>query len=245
MNKIKILIVEDDAVQSLKMARDLTNFNYQIVGQAKSVDKALALIAQKSPNLVLLDINLTGQAGDRGGIELGKIIREKYRLPFIYITALEDDFTFQQAIRSTHPQNYIVKPYHEKDLFRAIEIAMDTFIQISEPLHEEDFIVVKESNYELNKILLKDILFIESDAELKKIFSISSNKYSVIRATMEELEEKLKGNFFIRIHRSYIINLDYASRYKGSKITIGSKTIPVGDTYKESLHNKLQDRGLF
>ncbi len=242
MDQVKILIVEDDIVQSLKMAQDLKSMNYQVVGRAVNAQKAMELILQESPDLILVDINLTGRPGDYTGIALGKQITEKHALPFIYITAMEDNATFQNAI-SSKPQHYIVKPYRKEELYRAIEIAMLNFVQTAEPATPDDFIVVKDNHY-LRKIFFKDITWIEAAKDLKKIHTTKTNHFAVAWATMEELEEKLKADTFVRIHRSYIVNLDHVSRYKGGYVHILDEKISVGRAYKDNLNQKLEQRNL-
>ena len=176
--------------------------------------------------------------GDRSGIELGKKIRDQHPIPFIFITALEDDTTFQNA-KSSKPQHYIVKPYRKEELYRAIELAMLNFTHVSNPIQQDDFIVVKD-NFHLKKVFFKDITWIEAEGALKKIHTIKANHYETTWATMEELEEKLAGGSFVRIHKSYMVNLDHISQYKIGNVKILNQEIPVGRAYKENLQNRLR-----
>ncbi len=237
MDQVKILIVEDDTIQSLQMSKDLESMNYRVVGMPSSPRKAWELIRHHKPDLALIDINLTGQIGDTSGIELAKQVRNQYPIPFIYITASEDNATFQSA-KMAKPQNYLVKPYRKEELYRAIELAMLNSIQDSHPDPAEDFMVVKD-NMHLKKIYFRDISRIESDGALKKIHTVHSKQFETTWATMEEMEEKLQNSPLVRVHRSHMVNIQHIQRYKGGFVKIMDEEIPVGRVYKDLLQKRL------
>jgi DNA-binding NarL/FixJ family response regulator len=86
-------------------------------------DKALDAIAHPDLDLVLLDINIKGSLS---GIDLGDIIKNKYQLPFVYLTASSDDETLNRA-KSTLPYGYIVKPFNSRDLKVNIDLALHKY----------------------------------------------------------------------------------------------------------------------
>lgn len=116
----KILIIEDEPLIARDLKRIIVNHDYEVAGICHNSDIALDVLATKTYDLVLLDIHLSGT---RNGIELAHIIREKYLKPFIYITSFADRETIQQ-VKTTEPAGYVVKPFNEKDIFSAIEIAL-------------------------------------------------------------------------------------------------------------------------
>ncbi len=113
----KILIVEDEYVIANNIEIILHDAGYSVVGIANSVAKALVLIEQERPDMVLLDIYLKG---NETGIELA-IQLEKIPIPFIYISA-NDNQSVLEAVKVTQPSGYIVKPFREKDVLTALEI---------------------------------------------------------------------------------------------------------------------------
>jgi len=118
-----ILVIEDEAVIAMEIEAALRSLGYRLAGKALNSDKALDLLASTEPDLVLLDIQLKGS---RSGIDLARIIREKYHYPFVFLTAFSDSATLN-SLRDTLPYGYIVKPFNDRDLYTTIEIALDKF----------------------------------------------------------------------------------------------------------------------
>ncbi len=126
----RILIVEDEAVISLEIEAALRQLGYAIAGKAANGDKALDLLASSQPDLVLLDIDIRGS---RNGIDLARLIREKYDYPFVFLTAFSDPATLD-SLRDTLPYGYIVKPFNDSDLYTTIELALDKFAAERQPV---------------------------------------------------------------------------------------------------------------
>lgn len=116
---ISILIIEDEPAIARNIAQAMEAKSYIVSGIAYDRLEAQNKLAQGNNDLVLLDINL---GGNMDGILIGQLIAEKYRIPFIYVTSYADDSTLEAA-KITYPWGYIVKPFDEKDLYAAIEIA--------------------------------------------------------------------------------------------------------------------------
>jgi len=116
--KGKILIVEDQFIEANHLRIMLQRADYLVSGIARSVEQAEKIIEKETPGLVLLDIFLTGT---RTGIELASQLREE-NIPFIYLSANSNEDVLNAA-KATHPNGFLVKPFREKDLLMAIEIA--------------------------------------------------------------------------------------------------------------------------
>jgi DNA-binding NtrC family response regulator len=115
---LKILIVEDQFVEANHLRLMLKKAGHSIIGMARSVSDAKYYIAQEKPELVLLDIFLSGK---ETGIDLAEILKED-NIPFIYLSANSNEEVLSKA-KLTHPQGFLVKPFREKDLLVTIEIA--------------------------------------------------------------------------------------------------------------------------
>lgn len=120
MEKRKLLVVEDQVIIALDLKNTLENLGYTVIGIAGSGEECLELISGDKPDLVLMDIMLSG---DLDGISAATIIRATYDIPVIYLTAHSDE-TFLKKANLTGPYGYIVKPIEEKDLYTTIEIAL-------------------------------------------------------------------------------------------------------------------------
>ncbi|NPV00807.1 MAG: response regulator [Brevinematales bacterium] len=120
MIKRKILLVEDEIIIASSIRKWLEELNYSVIGIAPSAEKAMVLIDEQLPELILMDIVLQG---DADGIELADRIQKKYSIPIIFLTAYSDENTLERA-RISGPYGYLLKPVNPKDLTIAIENAL-------------------------------------------------------------------------------------------------------------------------
>jgi two-component system sensor histidine kinase UhpB len=120
MKKSKILIVEDEIIIAKNIKKRLESINYDIVDIVFSGEEAIQTSAELSPDLVLMDIGLPGKMD---GITTAKHIRDKYDIPIVFLTAYSDEHTIQRA-KFTEPYGYLIKPFEEKELHSAIQIAL-------------------------------------------------------------------------------------------------------------------------
>lgn len=120
MNK-RILIVEDEALVAEVTAIILEDAGYDVVDLCATAAGAIARVDRLVPDLVLLDINLEA-GGD--GIEVGRVIAERYGVPFVFVTAQTDRRTKDEAM-ATGPAGYLTKPYDPELLLRTVAAALE------------------------------------------------------------------------------------------------------------------------
>ncbi len=118
----KILVVEDELIVARDIKKTLERNGYKVIGVARSTDKALQMVEEGKPTLVLVDIFLKGSLT---GIDLAHELN-KQAIPFIYISA-NSNKPVLEAAKSTNPFGFIVKPFREKDLLVTMEIARYRF----------------------------------------------------------------------------------------------------------------------
>lgn len=116
----RIIIVEDEVIIAAEIESILAAEGYKVVGKSRNGDKALDLFANGNPDLALLDITIKGSLN---GIDLAKIIRDKYDFPYVFLTSHSDVQTLNQ-VKETLPYGYILKPFTKNDLRTAIELAL-------------------------------------------------------------------------------------------------------------------------
>ncbi|MEX0289818.1 MAG: LytR/AlgR family response regulator transcription factor [Flavobacteriaceae bacterium] len=239
-NATRILIVEDDMIIAANLSLQLTNLGYEIVGIETRGEEALEHARLNTPDIILMDINLRGALD---GIETVKAIQEYIDVPIIYLTANSDETTFMNA-RSTRPHAFISKPFNPVDLQRTVALVAE---QISKndttksPVQAEmsvmnDRIFVRH-NGQMLKLLLEDILYIEADRNYCHIVT-HQNKILVV-STLKSIESELPPAHFIRVHRSYVVNLSKLDVVADGHLEIGRKVIPVSRSYKEYLMSRL------
>ncbi|MEL6489129.1 MAG: response regulator [Cyanobacteria bacterium J06621_3] len=116
----RVMVVEDESIISLDIRNSLKKLGYGIAGAAASGDVALMKIANSRPDLILMDIHLKGKMT---GIQVSQQVQSNFQIPVIYLTANADSATFNGA-KETSPYGYLLKPFEEKELGMAIEIAL-------------------------------------------------------------------------------------------------------------------------
>jgi PAS domain S-box-containing protein len=120
MSASSIYIVEDSFIVSLHLQKTLENEGYIVSGTTDSGEMALIDITKQQPDLVLMDIMLNGQMD---GIQAASIIKEKFGIPVVFITALTDRETIQRA-KLVEPYGYLNKPFEDRDIFTVLEMAL-------------------------------------------------------------------------------------------------------------------------
>lgn len=120
MKKAKILVVEDQNIVALNIRNKLKNLGYTVPGTASTGEEAIKKAELTNADLVLMDIMLKGEMD---GIEAAREIKNRLRIPVLYLTAYTDDETLERA-KTTEPAGYISKPFKEEDLHSNIEMAL-------------------------------------------------------------------------------------------------------------------------
>jgi signal transduction histidine kinase len=126
-----IFVVEDESIIALDIKNSLRKSGYQVAGMATSAIEALKKIAEVSPDLVLMDIQLRGEMD---GVETAERVRTDFQIPVVYLTAHADEHTLQRA-KITQPFGYVLKPFEDKELTTTIEIALSRH-QAEKAIHQ-------------------------------------------------------------------------------------------------------------
>lgn len=120
MNKVKVLVVEDELIIANHIQSALKNLGYDVPAIASTGTEAIKKAGELKPDIVLMDIVLKGEMN---GIEAALQIKSIYKIPLIYLTAYEDEETLDRA-KITEPMGYILKPFQERDLRITLELAL-------------------------------------------------------------------------------------------------------------------------
>jgi len=116
----RVMVVDDEAVITTQLEERLASMGYAVVGAASSGEEALEMAKQVEPDIILMDIVMPGTLD---GIDAAKEVREKLDIPVIFLTAYADDRLVKKASH-VGPFGYIVKPYQEREIRAAIEVAI-------------------------------------------------------------------------------------------------------------------------
>lgn len=120
MEQTQILVVEDESIVAKDIQKSLQLLNYDVCEVVSSGKEAIEKVRENNPDLVLMDIILKGKMD---GIEAAKEIRYSFNIPVVYLTAHADEKTLERA-KITEPFGYIIKPFEDRELRTAIEMAL-------------------------------------------------------------------------------------------------------------------------
>ncbi|MCB0571532.1 MAG: response regulator transcription factor [Phaeodactylibacter sp.] len=258
MKKIRTLVVDDEPLARARIVKLLEQYDFiSLAGECKNGSEALRAIADYKPDLVFLDI----QMPDFSGFDLLEH-KELHPLPFIiFVTAYG-----QYALKAfdVHAVDYLLKPYDDERFARALNHARQQISRQEDALlhqkmarmfntHQQEqeerlehFEVREKGRVQLVSIL--DIHFIEAEGNYLKLHT--SQKYHLVRQTMQAIEEQLDPGLFLRIHRSVSLNLNfirevaylgnnqYAFTMKGGQRLISSRS------YRDAIHGYLDNEQL-
>jgi len=234
MAELRIFILEDDPLIAENIRMNLAGLGYIALEPASTKEEAIAQLQSEMPDFAILDINLEGS---QEGIEVGEFIHKKLDIPFIYLTGNSDKDSIDKASK-THPQAYLIKPFSTNDLYSAIQIAISNFKAKGDATVPGEINVLPESIFikvgsKYVKVQLQDVCYLKSADKYIEIVTLSGT-YSV-RASMESMLLSLKAHNFIRVHRSYTINMRHLKEVNSEYIMVAEATIPVGRMYRDDI----------
>ncbi|GAB5552547.1 MAG: hypothetical protein Sapg2KO_21380 [Saprospiraceae bacterium] len=233
-------MVEDDMIIAADISMQLTKLGYEVIGINTRGEDALHTIENNRPDLILKDIVLTGKMN---GIETAQVILEQFQLPVIFLTSNSDDATFQKAM-TAKPYAFISKPFQKSDLERTLKL---TFQRIAVELESkpelestdhvstmEDRLFIKHKD-QMVKVLLTEVLYAEADRSYCKIYT--ERQTYLLSVPLRTIEAQLPPNTFLRVHRSFVVNLqkiDAISEYY-EYLVIQSHQVPISRRLKEKV----------
>lgn len=225
--KIKCVAIDDEplAIKQVCSYIEKTPF-LELISTFNSALKALEYVSKNEVNLIFLDI----QMPDLTGIEFAKIISHNTRI--IFTTAYQQ---FALDGFKVDAVDYLLKPFSYDEFLNSANKALKYF-ELREKADNknntsDDFLFVK-ADYKIRKINYNDILFIEGLKDYVRIYT-ENEKPVMSLISMKSLEEKLPQSTFMRVHRSYIVNVEKIKIIERSRIIFGDKQIPVSEGYKD------------
>jgi DNA-binding LytR/AlgR family response regulator len=238
--KIKIVIIEDEFVIAEDIRTRLEEASYEVSHVFDNGESALPFLLKSTPDIILVDINLQGKMD---GIQLVEQLQQKISLPVAFITANSDPSTYDRA-RKTHPHAFLVKPFTTSNLLAAVDLALYHFSiettpsKIERPVesdHPEGQFIVNQclfvrTNGKYKKICPNDILFIEAGGSYVHIQSRTERH--TLSQNLTHFQQKTPLPNLVRIHRSYIINIDHVDSFEESFVFIQNHKLPLSDNFR-------------
>ncbi|TAE57084.1 MAG: DNA-binding response regulator [Bacteroidetes bacterium] len=238
MRKISTLIVDDEPLALELLERYVTQTPFlELTARCSHAFDALEQIHSQQPELIFLDI----QMPELNGIELSRSLKNGPKV--IFTTAFA-----QYALDGFRVEalDYLLKPISYEEFLTSANKALRWFEMqdaAEKQLDTSEYIFVK-SEYRLLRVDLRDILYIEGLKDYLKIYLSTSPKPVMTLMSLKMMDEKLPSGRFMRVHRSFIVNLDQVQTIERSQIVFGNVRIPVADNYKESFNRFVSSRFL-
>ena len=229
---LRCAIVDDEplALELLKSYVEKTPF-LKFVRSFSSAIQAMKEMPDLKIDLLFLDI----QMPDLNGMEYSKMVDANTRI--VFTTAFE-----QYAIDGyrVNALDYLLKPISYADFLQSANKARQWFELICKEGNRNSIFV--KSDYKLVQIELKDIIYIEGLKDYVKIYTESSSKPIMSLMSMKAMEELLPSSYFMRVHRSFIVQKDKIKIVDRGRIVFGKTYIPVSDSYKQAFQDFLNER---
>ncbi|SEB18478.1 LytR/AlgR family response regulator transcription factor [Pedobacter hartonius] len=225
------LIIDDNPIARAtlnQLAGQVININ--ISAECSSAMEAYNYMQEHTVDLLFLDIEMPGM----NGIELIRNLGN-YR-PVIIFTTSKKDYAVEAF--ELNVADYLVKPLMPARFIQAVKKAQE--IVDSQKLEvkwtSDEFIFVRDTNV-VRRLKLDDILFAEAMGDYVKFYT--KEKLYAIHTKLKTVEERLPSRNFLRIHRSYIVAINKIDAFQDGALRIGSKFLPVTDTYRKILNERL------
>lgn len=234
--KIKCIAIDDEplALKQISAYIEKTPF-LELVASCKSAFEAMSTLSNHEIDLMFVDI----QMPDLTGMDFVKSLDRGIKV--IFTTAYEE---FALEGFKVDALDYILKPFGYDEFLKSAIKAKSQFELIEKATikvdTKDDYLFVK-SEYKIQRVELNDILYIESLREYVKIV-LKSDKPVLSLMSLKSLEDNLPAETFMRVHRSFIVNLNQIKTIERSRIIFDKTYIPVSDQYKEKFQEFLGKR---
>ena len=246
---LRVIAVDDEPLALGQLEKYISKVPFlSLTAACHSAFEAREVLESGEVDAMFLDINMP----DLSGMDLVKTLK---RPPLVVFTTAYSEYAIEGF--KVDAVDYLLKPFTlsefiastEKlrsrfDLIRAADLKYHSS-SVSDPMpssvppSSEDYVFFK-ADHKIIKVDVSDIIYVEGMSEYLKIYVVGEQMPKVVLMSFSKLLEKLPAAHFVRVHRSYVINLAKIAEVRtGMVLMTGGKTIPIGDSYRSALMNML------
>ncbi|MEI6138602.1 MAG: LytTR family DNA-binding domain-containing protein [Mariniphaga sp.] len=232
--KLKTIAIDDEPL-ALKLVSDYISKTpfLEMVGAFDNPLDAIDFLSEQTADLIFVDI----QMPDLTGIEFTRSLEDPPKI--IFTTAYEKYALEGYKLNAI---DYLLKPFSYEEFLKAagkarkqVELEINSLPTVEA---NNQFLFLK-SEYKIRRINFNDILYIEGLKDYIKVYTTTDDKPVMSLNSVKSLELKLPEDKFMRVHRSFIVNLDKIDTIERSRIIFGKVYIPVSDQYKDKFQEYL------
>ena len=237
---IKCLCIDDEPLALQQLAAYVKKIPYfELVGECQSALYAKTIMEKELVDAIFIDINMP----DLNGMDF---VRSLAAPPIVVFTTAYSEYAVDGY--KVDAVDYLLKPFGLDDFKRAaMKVKKQYELQNSQAaivsIPDEDEALFLKTEYKVVRVNISDIRYVEGMSEYLKIY-LTNRKPLVVLLSMKKLEERLP-NYFMRIHRSYIINLKCIQEVNKNRVILDADTyLPIGDLYREAFNEYLSSKFL-
>ncbi|UKK57472.1 LytR/AlgR family response regulator transcription factor [Prevotella communis] len=240
---IKVLAIDDEPLALQQLVTYINKVPFlELAGQCHSALEAQKLMEEEMVDAIFCDINMP----DLSGMDF---VRQLAAPPFIVFTTAYSEYAVEGY--KVNAVDYLLKPFGMNDFLRAALKVQEQYNlrhqetpqKQSSPVQADGTIFVK-TDYRVVRIAISDIRYIEGMSEYLKIH-LEGQKPIITLLSMKKMEDYLPPTLFMRIHRSYIVNLQKIQEVNKNRVILDADTyLPIGDLYKDRFNEYLEQKFL-
>jgi len=228
MKQISCIIVEDEPLAMERMLQYVAKVPFlSLQAHFDNGIDALVYLKQHSVDLLLLDIN----TGEVTGVQLAEQLAKDCAIVF---TTAYPEFAIKGF--ELNVTDYLLKPFAFDRFYVAMERVQQSLSQKLQLITPTSLFVKTE--YRLEKVALSELKFIEGMGDYRRIYT--QQKKIMTLQTFKEFEEELKDTTILRVHKSYMVNLDFIEGIERDRIVIGKELIPISETYRKGFYERIK-----
>lgn len=226
----KCLIVDDDEIirTTLKHYIEQTD-GLELVDSVESAIQAMPIIKNESIDVLLLDVEMP----EMSGIDLLDVLKDT---PYVILVTSKEEYAIKAF--EYNVTDYLLKPVQYARFVKSMERIMEVDQSLKTVVDDHVEVYIK-SDLKYIKINIKEITHIEAMADYVMFFMQNGKKY-IVHSTMKALELKLPSSMFVRVHRSYILNMNAVESADSGTINVGEHRIPIGASYRSGFFDRLK-----
>lgn len=233
---IRCLAIDDEPLALQQIAAYINKVPFlELAAQCQSALEARQFLSDDRVDAIFCDINMP----DLNGMDFVKSLTAP---PLIVFTTAYSEYAIEGF--KVNAVDYLLKPFGMQEFMRAANRLQERLsIPASAPAETDDTLFLK-TDYRIVKVNIPDIRYVEAMSEYLKVWIEGEAKPIITLLSMKKMEERLPDNF-MRVHRSYIINLDKIQEVNKNRVIMDADTyLPIGDLYKEAFQAYLDKKFL-